>query len=205
MKKIVLTIICLLCVALCLVGCADYSADVIKINKLLNSPDYAKVELEVFVNDNELVSWFEVTENDDGSSTVVFKVQRYATFPEEDDGTLPDSFIETFEGSATIRNGQVTDVSGDVPQDVQLQNVLGGMQFSPNYLSDIKVNGRILSAKVSKPQKFMGQADFDCKANSMTVSVKYYKLINHIRINYVTSGGDKVEFKYTYTPSPSVL
>ena len=196
-KKWFLTVVSLLLVVLCLVGCSDYSEQITKIDRLLNA-SYTKVHLSVSVSQNldELESWFEVVYNDDGSSTVTFKIKRFSTF---DGDQLPEDYIETFQGSATVKDGTVTNVTGDVPQDVQLQNVLGSMQFSPNYLSDIEVNGNVLKANVSKPQAFMGQTDFHCKDNTMIVTVSYDNVLNYVRIQYTSTNGAQVVMMYTYT------
>ena len=199
-KKLVLAIICLLLVALCLTACADYSAQFNKINSLLNA-HYSKMKLTVTVTQDldTLTSWFEVESIDDDTSTVSFNIQRFATFPE--DGSLPDSFVKTYQGSATVnRKSGVTNVTGDVPDDVRLENISSiGIRFNSVYFSNVSVKGNVLSAKVSKPQAFMGQSDFSCQANSMVVTVSYGSLLNYIRVQYTANNGAKVVLMYDFT------
>ena len=198
-KKLFLTVICLLLVVLCLTGCTDYSQQFDKINKLINAA-YSKVKLDVTVTQDteQLESWFEVVYNNDDSSTVTFEIQRLSTFQ---DGQLPDDYITTYNGSAVVKNGQVTSVSGDVPSDVDLAIISSvGIRFSDGYFSSVKDNGNSLTIKVAKPQAFLGQANFTCKDNSMTATVSYGSLLNFIRVQYNTVGGAKVVLMYTFTP-----
>ncbi|MCM1289809.1 MAG: hypothetical protein NC132_05900 [Corallococcus sp.] len=199
-RKLFLTIVCLLLALLCLVGCADYSKQFEKINKLLNA-EYSAMSLTVTVTKDldEFVSEFNVTYGNNDTSSVDFVVRRLATFDNSD--TLPDSFINTYKGSATVKGGQVTSVSGDVPQDVKLEAVVGrGLTFHKNYFSDVNEKGSYLTAKVTKPQAFFGDSDFTCKPDTMIVTVGYGDLIDYVRIQYTSNSGSKVVLMYSFVP-----
>lgn len=199
-KKLFLVVTCLLLVALTLVGCADYSQQFDKLNKLLNA-NYSQMNLTVTVtqDSNEFTSVFDVEYGADDSSTIQFTIRRLATF--SNDGTLPDNFIETFEGSATVKNGQVTNVSGDLPDDVTLARFTGiGIKFNQNYFSKVKPTDNTMTVNVSNPKAFMGQTGFVCKPDTMVVSVRWHNDgIEYVRIQYTATNGSKVVMMYTFT------
>lgn len=200
-KKLFLVTLCLLLTVVCLTGCAVNTKFFEKINKLLDA-DYSKLDITVTVSDvddvDELISEFNVEYGANDTSKVNFNIRRLATIPS--DGTIPDSYIKTYQGSATVTNNQVVSVSGDVPQDVKLEDVADcKLKFSDKYFANVKVTDNTLTAKVTKPQGFLGQANFTCKEDTMVVSVEYGEFINSIRIQYVSVNGSTVALMYTFT------
>lgn len=197
-KKLFLTAICLLLVLICLAGCANYEQVFKKIDYLYNS-DYTKIDITVTVSKEleELTSTFEVTQDADNASTVTFDIQRFATIPES--GSLPDTYIQSYKGSATVKDGKVTGVSGVVPKDVQLASVADrGFKFSHKFFTNVKFNGNTLTAKVSKPQYFLGQTNINCKPDTMVVTVGFDDVLNYVRIQYVSTNDLKVVIMYNF-------
>lgn len=198
-KKLFLATMCLLLALTCLAGCVSHADQIAEIDKLLNVK-YAKMDIAVTVSkdSDELTSQFSVEYGENDTSTITFNIQRFATISA--DGTAPDSFIEMYQGSATVKSGEVVSVNGDVPQDVKLESVSSrGMKFSESYFADVKATDGALTAKVTKPQAFLGQSDFDCKSDSMVVSVGYADVLQYVRIQYVSLNGAKVVLMYTFT------
>jgi len=201
-KRLFLAVTCLLLTLLCLAGCVDYTEQLQKIDKMLQA-DYGEMDIEVTVSQgsDELTSKFNVVYGSDGSSTVTFEIQRLATFSGD---TLPDSYVETYSGTATVKDGNVTSVSGDVPKDVKLAEAPErSLKFDGKYFTNVKLTSHSLTAKVTKPQAFLWQADFSCKPNTMVVAVGFYEMLDYVHIRYESTSGSKVEISYTFTAPQS--
>ena len=196
-KKLFLLAICLLLVAFCLVGCSGKEA-ISTVNKL-RGKSYSSVNLTVIVStaDDDFESTFNVTYQDEFSYTVEFDIKRLATF----EGDIPDSFLESYVGVATVQDEKVVSVTGNLPDGMEIKDADGHkLIFSDKTLTNVKDKDGVFTAKVSNPKGFMGQTNFACKANSMSVRVNYTsRALTDIRIQYTSTSGNRVVLLFTYT------
>ncbi len=160
--------------------------------------DYSEIKLETTVTaDGESLKGEYKSTAIDGGYRVEYEYEKINTFIESDGKIVaPDEYKSKFSGSATVKNGTVTEQSGadfDLP--------LGGLtasnfKFDEANFSDVTQKNGDFSAKVKNVNAFLGKT---VSCTDMTVAVKYANAaFNSLTIRYATTDGTQVVLTYTF-------
>lgn len=162
----------------------------------LTKVNYATIKLEATTTvDGESLKGEYVATAIDGGYRVDYKYEKINTFTESDgEIVIPDEYKSEFSGSATVKNGTVTEQSG-AECDFPIGGLTPNFKFNEKYFSDVTEKAGEFSAKVKNVEAFLGKA---VSCTDMTVTVKYSDAgLNSLTLRYRTSAGEAVTV-YTF-------
>lgn len=85
--------------------------------------------------------------------------------------TLPENSVQTYTGTATVRNGAVTDINGDA-LNVKLEQIsASGLRFESKFFKNVKHTETTFKADVTDAKSFTGDSSVSC--TDMKVSVEF--------------------------------
>ena len=206
MRKAIFIILIVSILSLALTACSlDSNDNLYKNLNQMAKDDFPIVKLEVATtyNGTTLVNKYNATTASNGT-IVRYTVQTLSKIVENEDGsfTIPEEMIKTESGSASIVNGKITILNGDmvdIPINA-LENL--SINFNEKYFEGVKVEEledgtKRFTATVSNIQGFTGNSNFDGK--NMTINVVYGNYIQSLIVNYTMADGATVKVTYNFT------
>lgn len=196
MKKIFTVFAAVCAAALCFTACdtgskKDYNA----LNAMLDA-DYSALTLTV----TETLSGGVVLTSEytmafsDGGVAVQYTVEKLAAFGDLT-GEQPEDPVTTSKGSAVIRDGEVTEKTGD---DIGLSANIAktGFTFRKDYFENATLTDSSLTADVKDPAGFLGTS---VTCTDMKVEAAFGEVFSRISVKYSTANGGKMEYLYNFT------
>ena len=108
--------------------------------------------------------------------------------------TFPKSMKTTYQGSAKIRNGALTEMDGKAANFPLLVVNVAGIRFTAENLSEYHFEEGTLTAKVNSPSALFGK-EIDAKDMNVTVTL-FGTSIGSMEITYHTADNAEVTLQY---------
>ena len=158
----------------------------------LADKSYSSVNLTITTEDDGkvLVSTYELTAN-----TVEYSIEKLTSFTEEDGVIVaPDSYQETFTGTAEVKDNKVISLDGNL--EMPAYDVLvGGFSFVYDNLTEYTLGEGTDTFKVTDATAFFGT---NVDTADMSVSATYNdSALVSLTVTY-TTGGVAVTLNYSY-------
>ena len=173
----------------------DSNAEVCRTLDALARKSYRSVSLSAVVvtKDATLPSTYQTT-----AESVSFSVTEVSRLPADEEFTdLPDGFLSTIEGTATVESGKITGITADREVSLPTYAILrGDFRFAVNNFRGLTLGEGGFAGDVVTPSAFLGGT---AGVSNMKVSIAYTAdAITAATVSY-TKGEISVTLTYTFT------
>ena len=129
------------------------------------------------------------------STEVRFSVEKLSLFPTDGDfSNLPENFITTLTGTATVQNGKITAIDGDGATLPDAGTLQGKFAFPASALRNVVWENQTLTADVTDSAAVLGTANL---TNARVSAVLSTDAITSLTVTYSTSKSN-VTMVYTF-------
>ncbi len=200
MKRIVsiLTVICVLCLALSSCDFLGGSSSCDRLNDLMDGGVYSSMTLKTSITSSDgtkLNGEYVFVETDEGTN-VRYSVEQLSSFDLDGEISAPDSYKTVLCGSVTLSGGAVVKQEGDSLSIDYKEIKYPHFTFDSDNMTDIVDNPGSFSASVKSFSKFFGAT---IAGSDLRVSVFYTDIsITDITVTYTSNFGSAVVLKYEY-------
>ena len=114
-----------------------------------------------------LESVFDVTEMDGNSASITYTIQQFGTFSPTN--PLPENFIETKVGQATLQDGVITSLDGEELSLSFSAFTTNRISFKSEYFENVEKTANGMTADIANPDGFLSGAGLVGENAKLTV------------------------------------